>query len=111
MIVAAHPLLECVGRHGDDFTFRHGFIGGREILLSGEDFEVADEVWDGLVGEGVALPAGEFIADAGRALGQDVDVVGALSLAHDKLTGPEGATADLSPDALRHEFNHLFQLQ
>ena len=39
------------------------------------------------------------------------DVVGALSLAHDELTGPEGATADLSPDALRHEFNHLFQLQ
>ena len=111
MVVAAHPLLERVGRHGDDFTFRHGFVGGREVLLSGENLEVADEVGDGLVSEGVALPTGEFIADAGCALGQDVDVVGALSLAHDELTGPEGATADLSPDALRHEFNHLFQLQ
>ena len=111
MVVAAHPFLECLGCHGEDFTFCQGFVRCREVFLAGEDLEIADEVWDVLLCEGIALSTGEFIADAGRALGQDVDMIGALSLAHDEFAGTEGAATDLRPDALWHEFNHLFQLQ
>lgn len=110
VVVKLHPLQEGFGCHGNDFTGGQGLVRRREYGLVSQYLEVAYEVWHILAGKGVTLATGKFVADARAALGQDIDVVGAFSLADNGFAGQEDAAARLALDFFRHMLQHIVEL-
>lgn len=110
MVVELHPLQERLGCHRDDFAGGQSLIRRGKDRLTGQYLEVADEIRDILARKGVALAAGEFVADARTALRQDIDVIGALPLADHGFTGQEDAPARQAFDFFRHMLQHVVEL-
>jgi len=102
VIIDAHPLQEGFGPHSDDLALCADLSGGRVQFLSGQNFQVANQVRNVERAEGKALAAGKFIADSDSAPGNQIDVPGLFPFADDAFPGEKYFMRCLTADFVRH---------